>query len=469
MLSAMNFDLDNLASILEEMPSSRSAMVGLSGGMDSIVLLHALHQLQTEGRLGFSLRALHVNHGLQSHANNWADHCVKICSQLEIPLQIENANIQTTGSATSGEASHNRGLNKIPNLENAAREVRYAAFEVNLTEGEVLLLAHHRDDQVETLLFRLMRGAGTKGLSAMPRARKLGEGLLFRPLLDFDWSKLQNWAKLNKLQWVVDKSNEDTSFHRNFIRHKLLPIVEQRWPNYRDSWSKTIELSAESESLLQELAEQDFQIVESAQRTVILLEPLRSLSKPRQRNLLRYWLKQLQLPDLGWNKLQQLCNEVVAGAANSSAIVVGEGYELLCYKSCLYVLRDVSTFSYHRAYTWNMNNTAVLDLEENGSLQIANVVGKGLKLSVKPGLSVRYRSGGESCKLLGRPTKAVKKLMQEHNVEPWFRDRFPLLYFGEELVCIPAIGVAESYAALSGEQGILVEWLRPDLNPVAKS
>jgi tRNA(Ile)-lysidine synthase len=116
-----------------------------------------------------------------------------------------------------------------------------------------------------------------------------------------------------------------------------------------------------------------------------------------------------------------------------------------------------------------MNNTAVLDLEENGSLQIANVVGKGLKLSVKPGLSVRYRSGGESCKLLGRPTKAVKKLMQEHNVEPWFRDRFPLLYIGEELVCIPAIGVAESYAALSGEQGVLVEWLRPDLNPVAKS
>jgi tRNA(Ile)-lysidine synthase len=468
MLSAMNFDLDSLARILEKMPLSRSVMVGLSGGMDSIVLLHALHQLQTKERLVFSLRALHVNHGLQSHANNWADHCMMVCSQLEIPLQIENVHIQTSVSARSGKITHKKNLDKIPNLENAAREARYAAFEVNLTEGEVLLLAHHRDDQVETLLFRLMRGAGTKGLSAMPRVRKLGKGFLFRPLLDFDWSKLQNWAKLNKLQWIDDKSNEDTSFHRNFIRHELLPIVEQRWPNYRDSWSKTIELSVEAELMLQELAQQDFKTVESDQPTEILLEPLQSLSKPRQRNLLRYWLKQLELPDLGWNKLQQLCNEVVGGAANGGSIVVGEGYELLCYKSCLYVLRSVSTFSCHRAYAWNMNNTAVLDLDENGSLQIANVVGKGLKLSVKRGLNVRYRSGGESCKLVGRPTKAVKKLMQEHNVEPWFRDRFPLLYFGEELVCIPAIGVAESYAALSGEQGVLVEWLRPDLNPAVK-
>ena len=468
MFSAMNFDLDNLAGILEEMPPSCSVMIGLSGGMDSIVLLHALHQLRTEGRLGFSLRALHVNHGSQPEANNWVDHCVKICSRLEIPLRIEIIDIHTTSNAGSGEDSHGKRSGKISNFENVAREARYAAFEVNLRSDEILLLAHHRDDQAETLLFRLMRGAGTKGLSAMPKVRKLGKGFLFRPLLDFHWNALKNWAKLNKLQWIVDESNENISFDRNFIRHKLLPIIEHRWPNYRDSWSKTIELSAESESMLQELAGQDFQIVASAQRNVILLEPLQSLSKPRQRNLIRYWLRQFELPDLGWNKLQYLCNEVVTGEANSGVVVIGEGYKLLRYKSCLYVLSNVPVFSDQGEYTWDINNAAVLNLGGNGSLKIANVVGKGLKELVKVDLKVRYRSGGESCRLLDRPTKAVKKLMQEHNVEPWFRDRFPLLYFGEELVCIPSIGITESYAAKADEPGILVEWLRPDFNPVKK-
>ncbi len=447
----MDFNLDNLQSSLQQMPTCKSAMVALSGGMDSVVLLHGLCKLSKQGRFDFDLRALHVNHGLQQEADQWQQHCEALCQQLAIPFISERVDLESGASS------------KLPSQENAARVVRYNVFASQLQTGEALLLAHHRDDQMETLLLRLMRGSGSKGMSGIPRTRSLGAGFLYRPLLDFDRSTLQHYAQQQRLEWIDDKSNQDISFDRNYCRHRLLPIIEERWPGYRDSWSKSAVLAAEAEALLQELAAIDLQTIAGDRGAAVSVTELLLFSSARQRNVLRHWLKQLGLPEFGWNQLQQLSNEVLSADASGSACISGEGFQLMRYKNYLYALHLVPAVDVTQQFDWSPGNAGELKLPANGSLLAKPVEGKGLRLATDVRLSIRYRSGGEICRLAGRPSKSVKKLLQENQVEPWYRDRLPLLYVGQELACIPGIGVCEAYAAQPGESGILVDWSKPHI------
>lgn len=445
----MSFNLDNLHSSLQPMPTCKSAMLALSGGMDSVVLLHGLGELSKQGRLDFDLRAMHVNHGLQQEADQWQQHCEVLCRQLAIPFLSERVELG------SGDAA------PLASLENAARLARYAAFAAQLQTGEALLLAHHRDDQMETLLLRLMRGSGSRGMGGMPRTRALGAGFLYRPLLDFDRSALQDYAQQQRLKWIDDKSNQDTRFDRNYCRHRLLPGIEERWPGYRDSWSKSAILAAEAEVLLQELAAIDLQTIATERDAAVNVTELQCLSAARQRNVLRHWLQRLGLPEFGWNQLQQLSNEVIAADPGGSASIGGEGFQLTRYKNYLYALQQIPAVDVSQQLDWNPVACAELELPANGSLLAKPVAGEGLRLATDFRLSIRYRSGGESCRLPGRPNKSVKKLLQENQVEPWYRDRLPLLYVGQELACIPGIGVCEAHAAQPGESGIVVDWSRP--------
>ena len=446
----MNFTLESLAAALQSMPRCRSLVVGFSGGLDSTVLLHGLHRLGQQADFQWSLRALHINHGMQSDADNWQRHCERSCEQLNIEFAV--VDVRTLFG------------DRIPtaDVENAARKVRYQAFEENLQAGEALLLAHHLDDQMETLLLRLMRGAGVKGLAGIPVTRPLGQGFLYRPLLGFEGRQLAEYAGSHGLRWLQDQSNEDEKFDRNFVRHTLLPSIASRWPGYRDSWSKTATLAAESQDLLVELAALDLGTMTTERHWVIRLEPLLALSSPRQRNLLRHWLSEIGVPELGWNRLQQLAAEVLGAKLSCDASLLGDGFQIRRYQQKLYALKHLPEIDPASGLHWDPSETQTLALPGNGSLHLRPTTGSGLALPHGAGLQIRYRQGGESCRLAGRPNKSLKKLLQEHEIEPWLRNRMPLLYIEDALVCIPGIGVAERFTAKADEPSLQISWRSPD-------
>ncbi|GJM14239.1 MAG: tRNA(Ile)-lysidine synthase [Pseudohongiella sp.] len=422
-------------------------MIGLSGGLDSVVLLAAMAGLRDASETGIELRAIHVNHQLQAEADGWEQHCSDLCNRLNIELVTTRVEVP-----------------KGSGLENAAREARYREFEATLQRDEELLLAHHRDDQMETLLLRLMRGSGSRGLSGIPVSRELGFSRLVRPLLDIDRAELQDYAETSQLSWIEDCSNLDERFDRNYCRHRLLPLIEARWPGYRESWSKSAALANESEALIRDLAILDLAQIGTASPSIVNRTKLLALSEPRRRNVLRHWLASLGASELGWNQLQQLSNEVLL---NASGQFVGDAYQIFCFRECVYVVDALGLRVEPDAIDLASGNELMaaqkLALPDNGWLLISETTGGGICLDKLEHLSVRYRQGGESCELAGRPSKTLKKILQESEVPPWLRARIPLLYSGEDLACIPGVGVSAQFAAEEGESGRSVEWKPPEL------
>lgn len=438
---------DKLEAALNEFASSHKFLIGLSGGLDSVVLLHAMAKLRDQSGANFQLRALHINHQLQDEASSWEMHCLDLCAKLGV--DFVSAKVEISGSS---------------GLENAAREARYREFEAALLIDEELLLAHHRDDQMETLLLRLIRGSGSRGLSGIPRSRVLGANSLLRPLLDIDREEIQSYAKVEQLIWVEDHSNKDEGFDRNYCRHSLLPLIEARWPGYRQSWSKSAVLAGESEALLQELAAIDLTQIAAESKSIVSREKLLALAEPRRRNVLRHWLANLGAKELGWNQLQQLSNEVLQSASGQ---FIAEGFQVYCFRESVYVLdsaqleRDLDAIDLDAMPGLPVPGEVVLP--GNGRFRIHEVQGEGICADKLSNLSIRYRRGGETCRLAGRPSKTLKKILSESEVPPWLRSRIPLLYDGENLAYIPGVGVGEELAAKGAEPGCIIEWEPPNL------
>jgi tRNA(Ile)-lysidine synthase len=449
-LQAMNYSPqrlhDKLKAALNEFAFAHKFLIGLSGGLDSIVLLHAMAKLRDQSGANFQLRALHINHQLQDEALSWEMHCLDLCAKLNVEFTSTKVEI----SASSG-------------LENAAREARYREFEAALLIDEELLLAHHRDDQMETLLLRLIRGSGSRGLSGIPRSRVLGANRLLRPLLDIDREELQNYAESEQLIWVEDHSNKDEGFDRNYCRHSLLPLIEARWPEFRQSWSKSVVLANESEVLLQELAAIDLLQITGEVKSIASREKLLALPEPRRRNVLRHWLASLGAKELGWNQLQQLSKEVLPGASGQ---FIAEGFQIFCFRENVYVLdsaeldRVVDTIDLDSMPELPVAGEVMLP--GNGQLRIHEALGEGICADKLTNLSVRYRRGGETCRLAGRPSKTLKKILSESDVPPWLRSRIPLFYDGEDLSYIPGVGVSEEFAAKGTQPGCIIEWESPN-------
>jgi tRNA(Ile)-lysidine synthase len=438
--------LSSLNSLLPDDWQQRKLLIALSGGMDSVVLLHSLCALKTQGKLSNPLSAVHINHGLQTQADDWQQHCEELCDQLGVPIHSEAVEVVVSASGSG--------------LENAARVARYQVFESRMDEQTVLLQAHHRDDQMETLLLRLMRGAGALGLSGIPACRALANGLLARPLLVFDRSWLQGWAEQQGLRWQEDESNADEQFDRNYCRRSLLPMIEKRWPAYRESWSKTVALESESAQMLQSLAEIDLQACLSDCGKGVKVTAAMELDEPRRRNMVRYWISAMGLADPGWNRLRQLSMEVLPAAQDSAGIEL-ESYMLQRFRSVLFAVSNAVHTVQEEQASWDIGASSQIELTDNGSLEAISQNGKGLSLAKCEDLDIRYRQGSESCQLAGRPTKMLKKILHEERIELWLRSRMPLLYSGDTLVCIPGVGVAEGFQAQGDEQGWQINWQKP--------
>ncbi len=421
-------------------PASR-VCVGLSGGMDSVVLLHLFAQWRA--RCPLELNALHVHHGLNPRANQWADFCQNICDKLNIALTIRRVTVNPSS-----------GLG----IEASAREARYRAFDQET--ADYIALAHHRDDQAETLLLQLLRGAGIKGLSGMPLLRHRHRNKLIRPLLEIERSELRTWAENQQLEWIEDDSNDDNRYARNFLRHKVLPIIGEQHAAWRSTLARSAQLLGETASLLEELASLDAE--KAIHDRVIDCRYLRTLSAARARNLLRYFLAQQGLGMPSQQRLEDIHQQLIT-TGNDKRIAIPVGTLVLRrFRRHAYLTEILAVPDPHLRWLWQGEAQQKLP-ELGGTLHFGSRERDGLKLAGLGQINIRLRQGGEhfqpDCR---RPRRALKDLLQEAELPPWERERLPLIYSDNELVLVPGIGTACGWQAQPGEAALNITWRTDD-------
>ncbi len=418
--------------------------IAYSGGLDSHVLLHAMACLGKE-HPDIELRAVHVNHSLNSQAEEWARHCRHICES----LQITYLQLQVNAHPERGESP-----------EAAARHARYRALARCIEPGDCLLTAHHQDDQAETLLLQLLRGAGLHGLAAMPVETDFSQGLLARPLLSFSRRQLHEYADCHRLHWIDDPSNAETDFDRNYLRHEIMPLLRARWPAVSKTIARSARHHAESAKLLDTLAQQDFSMAAGGQQGTLSVNFIKRLERSRQRLLLRYWIRQMKVPMPSSVHVEHIISDAINVAPDAMPRIAWPGGEVRRYQDDLYVMPPLKQLNRSET-SWHL--AAPMKLQNNGSLIARKVVGKGLREAFVR-VVVRFRQGGEVCRPVGSGcSKSLKKLFQEKKVPPWLRDRIPLLYVGDRLAVVVGISVCEPFGAEKQDAGWQIEWSLPSV------
>jgi len=410
-----------LAERLARFPEIRRWVIAFSGGVDSRVLLELCARHFPAERL----LALHVDHRLQPCSGQWAAQCEALCARLKVPFRSIAVEPKSASEAD-------------------LREARYGAFLSVLQEGDGLLLAQHADDQIETLILRLMRGAGVRGLAGMPRQRRLGPALLLRPLLDQPRATLEHWAREQGVDWVEDPSNADRRYDRNWVRHTLVPLLRGRRPRLDQRVTATTQQLAEACELLDEVARDDLVSQQQAPER-LSLDALARLSVARQRNLLRYWVHRVSGHWLGADELTHVERQVIAaGGDRTPALQLGR-FRLRRYRDQLYLVPELPPHG------------------EAFELKVAErewILPQG-RLSFRPGVSggfavgtdlyLSYRQGGERLRPLGRGgSVSLKQLLQESGVPPWLRAGWPLLRQDNELAAVPGVCLCEGVNVAGG-------------------
>lgn len=432
-------DLFQLKCILNQHVTSESTLLlALSGGVDSVVLLHQLSALRHH--FSFELHALHVHHGLSPNANQWAAHCQWLCQQYKIPLTIVRVNV-----ANQGEG-----------LEAAARQARYQAlftYQYQSISPDWVVTAHHQGDQAETFLLQLFRGAGVKGLSAMSTVS--GERLL-RPLLSVSKQAILDYANQHQLTWCEDESNQDLQFDRNFIRKQVIPDLKARYPSLDETLARTANQMAENQTLLTTLALQDVQgMIDGGRLNVTGLSSLNDL---RFHNVLRFWFGSLQLDMPSSKRLVEIAKQLRYAKADAAVRLEHQGYVLLRYDGFAY-LYQASALPEFVAFELCWNGETSISLPSGCTAHFNYVTGQGIDVKhLSTPLSIRSRRGGEQLKLnQNRPRKPLKQWFQDARVPPWKREVTPLFYLADQLVYVPGVGVADRYVTTSDELGLEIK------------
>lgn len=370
--------------------------VGFSGGLDSLALLYGLSSLP---QLKNRMRAIHVNHGLSPHASDWQVYCEKICKAYEIPLVVETVK-----------------LLHVSNLEEEARCARYQVFHQYLGVGEVLLLAHHLDDQIETFFLHALRGTGVDGLACMPKLYARLHYFIMRPFLDISRQTILDYANTHGLDWVEDESNQQTHFSRNFLRHEVLPLIQKKWPHYRQSLLHTIEACQEQRNHL-------YQEIPKAPLDILIL---RNQGPLERQQCIRAWFRAYQIPSPNRQVLHQIEEQMIfPKRLDSKAVIRWQGYRILAYQNQLYCVEE---WIVPDDYIWQDFPKPI------GNLRV-KISDHGLNIQSMDHIEVRYRKGGERIFLKGHH-RCVKKLFQEWKVAPFERERIPFIYVNGILKCI---------------------------------
>ncbi|HWQ37662.1 MAG TPA: tRNA lysidine(34) synthetase TilS [Burkholderiales bacterium] len=423
----------------------RSVCVALSGGVDSVVLLDVLHRLAPELRL--TLSALHVNHGLSPHAARWEAFSRALCEQRSVAFCTVSVAVPRNGGAGP---------------EAAARRARYAVFA--RVRADYLALGHHLDDQAETLLLQLLRGAGPKGLSAMSVTRALPAEpgsprppILLRPLLGITRERILAHARLRGLSWVEDESNRDTVLDRNFLRHRLLPLVGERFPAWRETLARAARNLADAAAIADALGEIDLRSAGDAGG--VRVEALRGLPIERALNVLRVLFANRGLPPPPRARLEEALRQCLDAAADARVCVAFGAVDVRRHRGRV---RLVARRAAGKDWSHTWRGEDAMDLPDGlGRLRFVRTTGEGIAQArcERQTVTVRLRRGGETfLPDPGRVRRALKKLLQEAGVPAWERGRLPLVFCGEVLAWVPGLGVAADHRPGAGEPGVRIEW-----------
>ena len=437
-VSPAEFAAEVNARIARLVPAEQAICVGLSGGLDSTVLLDVLSE--SMDATGYVVTAVHVNHGLSPDAPRWVKFCERLCANQGVALSVEEVRVE--GNSPEG-------------LEAAARMARYAVFAAR--PERYVALAHHLDDQAETVLLQLLRGTGLKGIAAMPESRELrGTGVhIVRPLLDFPRTVLEAYAHERGLRWVEDESNLSTKHDRNFMRHDVMPLLDGRFGGWREAMARFARHAGAANDLLEQLALADG----VPERTGDAL-PIRDLSEERRGNVLRAFLGRNAVAMPSEARLGEMVKQLWGARDDARVRIDHAGISLVRFKGEVHIERNLDPGGPWRV-DWTLESAVDLG-GDRGIVEFEEVTGEGIAAETVDGGEWYFapRSGGESIRIGGpeRPTRTLKNLLQEREVPGWQRERLPLLFHDGRLVWVPGIGIAAEYACKPGQEGFRPTW-----------
>lgn len=387
-------------------------VVALSGGADSVALLDWLVKAQTIK----PVVAIHVNHGLHKEASAWQNFCEELCESLGVELKCMPVEVDSKGS-----------------VEENARRARYGAFENFLKPGDLLLLAHHADDQIETILLNLFRGSEAFGVRGMPRERSIGSAKLYRPLLDLSRQDILGYCRKNKLSWVDDETNLDISMDRNFLRHELLPKISKRFPSAQQALRSALDRDALASRLIENIAKNDLDSA-LADDDGISLHAIAALGELRIVNMLREFLRRKQIQFPSGNLLRE-CVDVMLNSQKSAApLLAWSTYELRRHGDFIYLLNSLPEIDLSCVIEINLDESFEVC---GGLFSVEKVKGRGVVLDSELNLEARCRRGGE--KIRQKRLRTLKNLFRENGVPSWLRYRLPLVFEGDQLIAVPGI------------------------------
>lgn len=412
----MTFSPDAVGAVLDRYPGTRFC-VAFSGGLDSTVLLHALAALRDER--GFTLRAVHVDHGLHPESTHWAEHCIREAAALSVPCVA--VRVAVDSAAECGP-------------EAAARDARYAALSAEVGPDEAMVTAQHADDQAETVLLALLRGSGPAGVAAMPECAPLGAGLLLRPLLGVTRDALDAWARSQGLTWIEDPSNAHIGYARNYLRRHVTPSLREYWPGFARAFARSAQHAADADALLDRLASDD--LAQCARDDALDAAALIALDDARARNLLRHWIAIRGLPAPPYERLVEALRQVRMAAPDRVPAVDWPGAVLRRWDGRVFVDADDSP----GLPDWQL-------APSDSGLSAARLAAAAL--------TVRCRAGGEVLRVHpGGPHRPLKQLLVEARVPPWHRDALPLLFADETLVAAGNLFTNADWWAAEGESAV---------------
>jgi tRNA(Ile)-lysidine synthase len=439
----MSFSAAYLSAVLDaHIPAGATGLVvALSGGADSAGLLAAAASLDTAFR-GLPLRAVHIDHGLQTAAASFRESCAALCAGLNIPLAVIPITVDTPPGAS---------------LEAAARDARYAALAEELRAGECLLTAHHRDDQAETLLLQALRGAGLKGMSAMPVCRPFGRGWHLRPLLDVPQSELKAFGASTSCVSVIDPMNENLRFDRGYLRRQVWPLIEARWPGAAAALARTARHAAEAQELLDRAAAADVGRLRDG--NALSVPGLRALSSPERINALRFWLRDGGVEPPSTARLNEALRQIFEAKADHLPVIVWGDYALRRYRQRVF-LTDAHPPRLEGTRHWRVAPDSRVDLgTDSGALHWAAQIGGIDAQRLPETLTVRRRDGGETLKPgVKARTQSVQHLCQSQGVLPWTRDALPLVFADGVLIAVADLWLDARWCVAPLEEGLAVVW-----------
>ena len=442
------FGPGTIAEFMARFPAGTRFVVAFSGGPDSLALLHAFTRASVRGDAPH-LHAVHVDHHLHDDSMRWADHCRDVCERLSVGLTVIDADVRAGDAARSDEG--------------AARTARYEAFERVLSAGDVLCTAHSEDDHVETVLLNLLRGAAPRGLGGIPHERRLGDGIVSRPVRGVSRAALRSYARETGFPVIRDPANDDLRYARVLLRRKVIPVLRARWPGMRATLARAAALGRESAEMLDALAAIDLGPTGGVDAATVDSATLAALEPARQRNAIAAWLRAHGIASPGARRLEQIAREVVGARPDAMPCVTLGSIEVRRFRGRLQLVPRERPQPAPHERSWRIPEALEFD---HGNLAWERTPVGGLDDALRDvELVVRFRGDESGCV---RPMtvrgRSLKKRFQALGIPPWERGCIPLVYTGHDLAAIGSAWVNPRLAAAPGTPGWRVVWT-PRLRP----